>query len=449
MEFIEEFEDAINLWSQGDFVKAIQEKDPDDIHELAEVLTLIARYHFQPSNTKPNENFSFIANSSLSGGNHPCASPECRQDKLNQLIRFSSLYADEVYIQNPFESIKLKGAKRVNQTDRNELIQGINNFWYLKPFIEEGIIKYAQNEVSLCQIHNETVAKPLADRIQKKEIQLYDAIHKILIDSTSVTLDNLSGGGYFLEIKGSPNLIDHGKMYFHFYDQLPTYLAQFAKKTFPYKFSKTEITDTEILFTVINPILHDLSEQEWHSKFYGTSYLCDNKMQMQIASKLNSAAYAASSNAFEKGMGHYLPTIYSQDLTSLLNLRKSEEEAFKVYRDKLKALIHKSKPWDEKEVSSIFKDQLLPEINLIDKKIKDWKSKAKESIKEKIIFGSGAVGIGLYSGILPFNIGEIVAAVGGSSAVVGAVMDYNKTFKEHEEARSNDFYFLWQAQKVK
>lgn len=444
MEFIEEFDTAIGLWADGNIVKAIHSRSTEDVYEFSETLALIAKYHFQPS-TKPNENFSFIANSSLSGGNQPCSFAKCREKKLNELITFSALYADEVYIQNPFENVMLGGVGNIKEVDRQELVYGIGNYFYLKPLIEEGIIKYAQNEVSLCQHHHETIAKPLAVRIAEKEEQLYEAIHKILLHLSSVTFDIGKGAGPFLKISGPDNLIEHGEMYFHFYKPLPPFITSLLDKKLPYTLSRQEIIDSEVLRVIINPILRDLSNQEWHSVFYGTSYLCDNKTKMQIASKLNSGAYAASSLAFENSMQHYLPAIYCQDMKTITQLRKSEEEAFAVYRDKLRALIHKSKPWDEKEVASVFRDQLLPEINNIDKKIKDWKSKTKESLKEKMIFGTGAVSMGLYAGMLPMNIGEIIAAIGGGTAAVGAAMDYNKTLKEKEEARSNDFYFLWQV----
>ena len=90
---------------------------------------------------------------------------------------------------------------------------------------------------------------------------------------------------------------------------------------------------------------------------------------------------------------------------------------------------------------------MLPEINLIDKKIKDWKSKTKNSLKTKLIFGSGAVTVGLYAGVLPPDIGQIIAAIGGGTAVTSALMELNSTLKEKDEARSNDFYFLWQARR--
>jgi glucokinase len=39
----------------------------------------------------------------------------------------------------------------------------------------------------------------------------------------------------------------------------------------------------------------------------------------------------------------------------------------------------------------------------------------------------------------------LVAALGGTSAAAAILMDWNKTFKEKQQARSNDFFFLWEA----
>ena len=109
--------------------------------------------------------------------------------------------------------------------------------------------------------------------------------------------------------------------------------------------------------------------------------------------------------------------------------------------------MQESKSWSEEEVSKIFRDQLLPEINLIDKKVKDWKVNTRESISQKILFGTATASFGLYGGVLPANMGEVLAALGGASAIAGSLLEYNKTLKEKQEARKNDFYFLWQAGK--
>ncbi|WP_353415009.1 hypothetical protein, partial [Arenicella sp. 4NH20-0111] len=333
----------------------------------------------------------------------------------------------------------------LNDASRQELIYGIHNYLYLKPLIEKGIIKYAQNMVSLCQHHSDSLAKPLSAEIERKENRLYDLLEEQLAEKCSISFDVGEGAGPFLKIEGPEGLIDHGVRYLHLFGDLPESITLLMDKKLPYKFSKAEVLSEGMLSLIISPIIRDLSNQEWHSAFYGTSYLCDNATQMKIASKLNSEAYAASSSAFNNGMSHSLPSVYAKDLSTIVSLRESEEEAFSVYRDKVHALLKSTNKWSEAEVAEAFRDQILPEVNLIDKKIKDWKVKTKESLKEKVLFGSGAVSIGLYAGMLPPNIGQIVAAIGGGSAVAGAVMDYNKTLKDKSEARGNDFYFLWQA----
>lgn len=290
MDFLDEFETAINIWGDGKTVESVASASSDDIYEFAETLALITKHHFTQKE-EPNENFSFIANSSLSGGRHPCSSFECRGKKLNQLVTFASLYADEVYIENPFENIMLRGVESLKETDREELVHGILNYYYLKPLIEKGIIKYANNMVNLCEHHNETLAKPLSEKIERKEERLYEILNEFLLDKCSITFDMGDGAGPFLKIEGPESFIDHGVIYMHLYDPLPEIIETFKNKELPYKVSRVQILKEDMLSLIITPILRDLSSQEWHTNFYGTSYLCDNPTQIKIASQINSRAY--------------------------------------------------------------------------------------------------------------------------------------------------------------
>jgi len=443
MEFLEEFDEIIALGSGLDAEHILYKASDEEVYEFAETLALSARYHFSKSENQ-NKNFSFVANSSLSGGKHPCSEIPCRSKKLDNLISFSAIYADEVYIQNPFEEIMISGLEDITDYSRDEIIHGIINYGHLKPLIRKGIIKYAQNEVILCQTHNETIAEPLSTEIIRKQEILYELLCGNLIDRCAVTLDR-NESYPFLEVKGPEEFIDHGRAYLRFFYDPPEFVSDFLSIRTPYVFTKEEIIKLELLSYIVAPILRDLSNQEWHSAFFGTSYLCDNATQIALASKLNNDAYTASSTALNNALNHTLPTVNSSNLSNVLKLREQEEEAFTVYRDKLHELLKQTNNWNESEVEEAFRDTVLPEINTIDKKVKDWKVRSRESLKEKLIFGTGAVSIGLYSGMLSPNISQLVAAVGGGAAVTGAVMDINKTFKEKYEARVNDYYFLWQA----
>lgn len=448
MSFIKEMDAAIALWIKGDLQAAIFDSSDEELFEFVTNVALISR-HYSTPNTQQNENFSFIVNSALSGGMHPCAAFECRMTKIDQLVSFASLYADEVYIQSPFENLYLRGEQKFRVLERNEILAGIHTYLYLKPLIGAGILKYASVNVGFCLHHLEEIAKPLSESIRKKEDRLYEVLEKFLIERCKVTFDYVEGNKRkpFFEITGPNELIEHGKVYFHAFEPLSELYLSFMGNGVPYVLKTDEVKSSGVLAMVIDPIINDLSTQEWHSALNGTSYLCDSKTQIKVASKINSHAYAANSAAFEGAMKHYLPAIYTNDVSAILRLRNKEEEAFAVYRDRLNKIMSETKMWSEDEVSRVFRDQVLPEINIINKKVSDWKASTRESIAEKVLFGAGAASFGLYGGMLPSTMGEMVAAIGGASAVAGTLMDYNKSLKEKTEARKNDFYFLWQASK--
>jgi hypothetical protein len=442
---VSELDMAIALWTDGASIEeAIFHASRDELFEFSEVLSLISKHHSQPKAGK-REQFSFTANSALSGGSHPCASRECRIQRTERLIAFAALYADEVYIQQPFEGIALRDPSSIREVDRHNLVAGIYTYKALRPLIEKGVVKYSHDLNPFCDYHSEIIAKPLAKRIDTKCQALEAEITRLLLESCSVTFNRTNRRSPYFEISGPEGVIEHGKVYFHAFQPMPSIFRRFQKRGSTYTLNKAEIEDSGVLRMVVSPIVRDITFQEWHTALNGTSYLCDNPAHIALVSTVNNETFAASSSAFSNALKHHLPQIYSRDPSTLLDLREREAEAFFVYRDKLRKLMQGAAGWNEKEVSCVFRDEIVPEINGLKKRIHDWKANARESLKEKLIFGTGAVTLGLYAGILPADIGQLVAALGGTSAAAGVLMDWNKTLKEKQQARTSDFYFLWEA----
>ena len=138
-----------------------------------------------------------------------------------------------------------------------------------------------------------------------------------------------------------------------------------------------------------------------------------------------------------EGLRHDVPAICSNNVSEIIKLRESEEETFKVYRDCVHNLVKKADGCDKKQISEMFKDQVLPELNKLDKTVKDWKSSLENSVFQKLLFGVGTVSIGMYSGVLPFDTKKIIAAFDGFTGIT----------KEQQEARKNGYYFLWRIGK--
>jgi hypothetical protein len=444
-DFVDEFDTAISLWIDGNNVEeTILAATPENLFELAEVMALICKHHFQKTISR-NELFSFTANSALSGGSHPCASIDCRFRRIDNLITFATLYADEVYIQQPFERIAMNGPAAIKAVHRHDLVAAIYMYMRLRALIRTGLVKYATDVHRFCDHHHQTLAAPLAKRIDQQTDTLRRNIIETLLETCSVTYKRTKQHGPFFEVSAPEGVVEHGTLYFHAFQPMPRIFQRFQSFGTSHALSKVEIAESGALDWIVNPILRDIAFQEWHTTLTGTSYLCDNESHMSLVSSINSDAFKANSNAFNKSLKHYLPKVSSQNPEVLLNLREKEGEAFAVYRDKLRKLLQGTEGWSDQDVSRAFRDEVLPEINVLNKRLKDWSNNSKESVGEKLLFGTGAVTLGLYSGILPSDVGQLVAAIGGTSAVTSAIFDWNKAFKEKQQARASDYYFLWQA----
>ncbi|GAA4497572.1 hypothetical protein GCM10023172_12750 [Hymenobacter ginsengisoli] len=88
------------LWTPKHCDKIIATLSDDKIHGvIASIMTIIQQNSNRPIDSK----FSFVANNTLSGGVFPCYEERCRTKHIDTLARNAILYADVVYIQNPFD----------------------------------------------------------------------------------------------------------------------------------------------------------------------------------------------------------------------------------------------------------------------------------------------------------------------------------------------------------
>lgn len=426
-----------------EMVGAIYESSEEDFLDLAVDLAIAVR----PEATDL-EPFSFVANSSLSGRTHPCAEFTCREKKLEELASFAALYGDTVYIQDPFESIIIEERQDINNVDRNNLAFGISTYMYLFPLIERGLIKFAQSSVCLCDHHKAEIGEKLHDKRLNLEEQIYDRMKDAMIDRCSFEVDVGKSGQPHIKLSGPDELVGHGVRFLHFNFYVPKEIEVLAEKhDLPYRMTAKEIESSYLVEQWIKPVIDDLFFQEWHSTFYGTKFLTDNETQIELASSVTDPDKYASSRALSEGLRHNMPAIFSKSVNDILALRDREPEAFYVYRDKLNKLINNSYGWKSQDIHQMFEQEVLPEINQINNKVKNWKTSLRDGTKSKLLFGAGTVAAGLYSGILPTDIGKIVAAVGGYSGVSSLLENYNKSLKGEEEAKKNDMYFLWKAGK--
>lgn len=425
-----------------DIIEYVFSASDDKLLDMASNLSLAIRSDINQHRTTKH---SFVANSALSGGAFPCSSLNCRTKKLNELASFATLYSDEVFIQDPFEKIILKEPSYLADNDRENIMFGIFTYQNLYPLIEEGIVKYAQSTVSLCQHHFDTKAKELHQKQLVTEDKIYKALKEAFTAQCQFEVNITKGSKQpFIKVTGPESLVEHGISYLHLSGNGADNIQHILRyESLPYRMKDTDLYFTDVIERWIKPVIDDLFYQKWHATFYDTKLLTDNNTQIDIATASMNLENYTHSDSLYSNLQHFMPTIINRPLNEIIEFRTKESELFLVYRDKLDNLIKNSYGWSHTQIREMFEDEIMPEINQINFKLKNWKSDLRVSSNEKLLLGFGTVAVGLISGILPENITEIIAAVGGYSALES----YNKSLKPDNEAKNNDLYFLWKMNK--
>lgn len=387
--------------------------------------------------------FTFIASTSLGGGPNPCAAEDCRFEHVKSLMQFSCLYADQVLIPDPFERI-IEDHDHDATDVQIELETYIAILYKLRPLIENGIIKFAYSEhLHLCIDCYSKLVSGTQNTFRQKLDRAFDYLKTRFINEAHFRLMKGLEGPYVM-VSAPEILLEHGKSIIGSLSSNP--LNKKLKGRIFYDIDVKSKSADEIIDHYVRPVLDDVLLQNWYSNRYGCNYLTAREIDLNLISNINDENTNGASLALSRAFGHSLPMIENISIDGLLKLRTEEAEAFHVYRDALSKGLETAGCNDGKLYQQIFDDIVRPEVNKIDSTIKNSRKLLKESIRQDIVFGAGFVSVGLFSGILPSNIGQILAALGGYTSVYGLLDKTNQLFKEPPEIRDNKYYFLWKVQ---
>ena len=194
---------------------------------------------------------------------------------------------------------------------------------------------------------------------------------------------------------------------------------------------------------IIDPATNDLQYRELMRWLYNAKYLSDRPTDSLILNQID-GHHQTIQQDFASAITHSLPFIENLDTKTILKLRAEEGEAFNLYRDRVKDFVDGT-PVGSRPLKGAFNDLIRPELNKIDSAVKNARSMVKDSIREDLIFGVGAVTIGISIGIIAPEVGAAVSFMGGSNYLLKILKSYNSLLKEVPAVKENDFYFLWKA----
>lgn len=390
--------------------------------------------------------FSFIANSYMG-----CSEYRCRVKSVDQLSRFAALYADKVLIPNFFSQYY---PKNINYITKLSIISELKLLYYVKPLLDSGLMGFARSKVHFCKdCYEEYLKDNKLNLFDDKVIKIKQALKIMYLKETRFFIGK-EHGYYFIRNIGPEELVDHSEMY-TMLDHLPPSLHKFdnllnTNESVTIELQEKDIVQSDILDMRISPIVNDMMIQNWYSQLYGgANYLTNRKVDLDIISAINEPSVNIFSEAIIDSFHHSVPFIQNTQISKLIKLRLSEGEAFNVYRDALSSALKSSLLAKEpRYLKEAFDDIVRPELNKIDLTIKNSRKILWDSLTRDVVYGTGFITIGLYSGLLPPEMGNMMAALGGFKFVYGLLEKSSKLLQESDDIRNNKFYFLWKVREI-
>jgi hypothetical protein len=385
------------------------------------------------------QGYSFVSNTPLSGGKFPCIDVECRLSHLDQLARFAALYADRVLIHDPLENYDPDSPEGFGR----RLADDLRVLYSVRPLLEQGRISLARTAWHFCEEHYDEllVRSKLQERLERARKALARRFRK----DAQVSLEDSNGIPLF-KITGSHELIEHGLSY-HASAKARS-LAERRPDRINQLLSSHEIGASRVFQGHISTVIGDIFVQNLYAKM-GFNYLTDRPVDFEVIGAVNDSKTNKRSKAILDGLSHTVPFIQDVGLEKLIKLREDEGASFQIYRDSLNELLKQLDDADlsnPKLVKEAFNDSIRPELHKIDLTVKNSKKLLYGSVKRDVAFGAGFIALGLFSGLLPPGIGQLVAALGGYKFASGVADKAVRALTEPDEARENKYYFLWKLQ---
>jgi len=389
--------------------------------------------------------FNFYAGSTFSGGDYPCSSIACRLKNVENLARFSALYADKVLIPSPID----KHFERINQNlkiDIHDLTVSIIILLYLEPLVKSGIVGFFSHFMCLCEecLHN--IEKQEND-VNLKLSLVHDYIESDFAETVKCELQRDSKKRAYFSVTGGEKFGLHNQVDFlipNESDSIKTLLKESNNN--PIVIKPELIKSLGLADYAIGKITKDLFDAQVILSPVESSYLTDRKYDIDLMEALEFRS-ACKDTLFNNTLDHQLPIVQAASLANIVKLRQNEGEAFKVYRDSINHVLMDHQKAGLQTLNEIQRDIIDPEIHKMEQTLKtEKKVLVGKAVRDVVLTGAG-ISIGCFSGLFPLDTMAVIGLLGGLptiSSIAGKIFDACTD----SAIRENKYYFLWKLSKT-
>lgn len=412
------------------FLNNADSENIDVVTEFLSNMIVPTREFFDPIDETPSL-YTFRASDSYGFSSYPCSSIECRLDKVRELSSLAALYANRIYIINPFEKFL---DSHQDGFAIQEFLADLKSLYQLEPFANYGMLGMRNSYLHLCLSDKTKMENLKSEAEEKLEIAC-----SILSDEykrcQAKVVRHPRNGYYFIRVTGPSDLIDHDAV------DLIGSPADKAYEIFGFADIDKDYMVSNILRGFIYSAAHSIVDCEFENFFDGGSFLTSRDVEASVLDLSGGKPNLEASRHLTNAISHDIPYLENISIWKMLEFRELEGEKFENYRDAVNKAI---RDYDQKgkDHVEIVNDVINPEIHRIDSIMKRYRETQSKSTKLELGVAFGGLAIGL-SGVANPAFSTVLAALGGLSAVKSVGQKIMDLQTPPKEAFDNDYYFLW------
>jgi len=388
--------------------------------------------------------FSFVPSGELSGVGG-CSEVSCKISRARNFSIFSGLYADNVYLTLDYlTSIHF-------DTDINDIYDNEYNFRYMlwcdftiiityAELISFGIVQIAPTQKNICP-----------DCFQKKLLELPQPVDLSSLEQYYFKKAKLTLEEYDPMLNSVRISFENMDEFFPLHTESINFVGDILE-LLPISERKSNITIKNQKFK--KAVLHNIIHDEF-SEVCLYSLCCKNLDSKFITSKPSDGIFLEMTQSNKKNKQNIprienlplydLPIISDAPTSTILKLREIEEDSFNRYRIALNRAVQEHYNAETSvQIREIYDDIIYPAFQQLDERLHNLRNGMFKKTFSTIVVVGSAISAGVYTGIIPPNVPEILAAIGGTSVLTSSGINVMNNLTNKKSAlRENDFYFLW------
>jgi hypothetical protein len=199
---------------------------------------------------------------------------------------------------------------------------------------------------------------------------------------------------------------------------------------------------------------NDAFLQSYFGTAFGARYVTDLAGEAEFFKYLyRSDELAIRTASLCARLVHTVPLMTEVPIGTVLKLRRDEPDVFQNYRSAVTGIVKnyaaKGKHVGDAEAKEIYLDLLKPQLDSLQVQANNFKRTQLKKGLLKAAASSALIGIGIYGGILPAHVADLVKTIGGFSVAKDLAETLGTIEKNPGEIRNHNLYFLLRLRQMK